>query len=46
MQLNITGQQVDLSDALRKGITTKFSKLEQLFDRINQVDIVLKVTKR
>ncbi|AHF78683.1 Ribosome hibernation promoting factor [Sodalis glossinidius str. 'morsitans'] len=45
MQLNITGQHVDITDALREFVTTKFSKLEQFFDRINQVYIVLKVEK-
>lgn len=45
MQLNIAGQHVDITDALREFVTTKFSKLEQFFDRINQVYIVLKVEK-
>lgn len=45
MQLNITGQHVDITDALREFVTIKFSKLEQFFDRINQVYIVLKVEK-
>jgi len=45
MQLNITGQRVDITDALRDFVTAKFSKLEQYFDRINQVYIVLKVEK-
>ncbi|MGL9773822.1 MAG: ribosome hibernation promoting factor [Sodalis sp. (in: enterobacteria)] len=43
MQLNITGQHVVITDALRKFVTTKFLKLERFFDRINQVYIVLKV---
>ncbi|MEA1062532.1 ribosome hibernation promoting factor [Apirhabdus apintestini] len=45
MQLNITGQNVEITDALRSFINTKFSKLEQYFERINQVYIVLKVEK-
>ncbi|WP_213990886.1 ribosome hibernation promoting factor [Sodalis sp. dw_96] len=45
MQLNITGQRIDITDALRDFVTAKFSKLEQYFDRINQVYIVLKVEK-
>lgn len=45
MQLNITGQHVDITDALREFVTTKFSKLKQFFDRINQVYIVLKAEK-
>lgn len=45
MQVNITGQYVDVNDALREFVITKFSKLEQFFDRINQVYIILKVEK-
>ena len=45
MQLNITGHNVEITDALRDFVSTKFAKLEQYFDRINQVYIVLKVEK-
>lgn len=45
MQLNITGQNVEITEPLRDFVTTKFAKLEQYFDRINQVYIVLKVEK-
>lgn len=45
MQLNITGQNVEITDALRDFLNTKFTKLEQYFERINQVYIVLKVEK-
>ncbi len=43
MQLNITGHNVEITPAMREFVTAKFSKLEQFFDRINQVYIVLKV---
>lgn len=45
MQLNITGHNLDVTDPMREFITTKFAKLEQYFDRINQVHIILKVEK-
>ncbi|PUW46009.1 ribosome hibernation promoting factor [Cronobacter sakazakii] len=45
MQLNITGQNVEMTEALREFVNTKFAKLEQYFERINQVYIVLKVEK-
>ena len=45
MQLNITGQNVEITDALRDFLNTRFAKLEQYFERINQVYIVLKVEK-
>ena len=45
MQLNITGHNVEITPAMREFVTAKFSKLEQFFDRINQVYIVIKVEK-
>lgn len=45
MQLNITGQNVEITEALRDFVNAKFAKLEQYFERINQVYIVLKVEK-
>ncbi len=45
MQLNITGHHVKITEALREFVTTKFAKLEQYFDRINQVYVVLSVEK-
>ena len=41
MQLNITGNNVEITEALREFVTAKFAK----FDRINQVYVVLKVEK-
>lgn len=45
MQLNITGHHVEITEALREFVTTKFAKLEQYFDRINQVYVVFKCRK-
>lgn len=45
MQLNITGHHVEITEALREFVTVKFAKLEQYFDRINQVYVVLTVEK-
>jgi putative sigma-54 modulation protein len=45
MQLNITGHHIDITDALREFVTTKLAKLEQYFDRINQVYVILSVEK-
>ncbi len=36
MQLNITGNNVEITEALREFVTAKFAKLEQYFDRINR----------
>ncbi|KAA8999229.1 ribosome hibernation promoting factor [Affinibrenneria salicis] len=45
MQLNITGHHVEITDALRDFVNSKFAKLEQYFDRIIQVNVILKVEK-
>ena len=45
MQLNITGHNVEITEAMREFVNAKFVKLEQYFERINQVYIVLKVEK-
>ncbi|WP_114192544.1 ribosome hibernation promoting factor [Edaphovirga cremea] len=45
MQLNITGHHIEITDPMRDFVTTKFAKLEQYFDRINQVYVVLSVEK-
>ncbi|MEC5319975.1 ribosome hibernation promoting factor [Brenneria populi subsp. brevivirga] len=45
MQLNITGHHIEITEPLRDFVNTKFAKLEQFFDRINQVNVVLKVEK-
>ena len=45
MQLNITGHNVEITEAMRDFVNTKFAKLEQYFERINQVYVVLKVEK-
>ncbi|WP_275555598.1 ribosome hibernation promoting factor [Mixta sp. Marseille-Q2659] len=45
MQLNITGQHIEITSALRDFVNNKFAKLEQYSDRITQVHIVLKVER-
>ncbi len=45
MQLTITGHHIEITPALRDFVNTKFAKLEQYFDRINQINVVLKVEK-
>ncbi|WP_394564317.1 hypothetical protein C1N58_15710 [Pantoea sp. SGAir0180] len=45
MQLNLTGQNVEITEPLREFVTAKFSKLEHYFDHINQVYVVLNVEK-
>ena len=45
MQINLTGRHVEITEALRDYVDTKFSKLERHFDHINNVHVVLNVEK-
>ncbi len=46
MQINITGHHVDLTDAMRDYVNTKFAKLERHFDNITNVQVTLTVQKQ
>lgn len=45
MQMNITGLQLDITDALRDYVTEKMARLERHFDKIISVQITLEVDK-
>lgn len=45
MQINLTGQSVDITPPLREYVETKFAKLERFFEHINNVHVVLNVQK-
>lgn len=45
MQINLAGHHVEITDALRDSVNTKFVKLERHFDHINNVHVVLTVEK-
>ncbi|HCT9441496.1 TPA: ribosome hibernation promoting factor [Proteus mirabilis] len=45
MELQITGHNIELTDALRDTIKAKSAKLPQFFDKINNVQVILKVEK-
>ena len=45
MQINLSGHHVEITDALRENVNTKFAKLERHFDHINNVYVVLTVEK-
>lgn len=45
MQLNITGHHIEITEPMREFINSKFAKLEQYFEHINQVYIVLSAVK-
>ena len=45
MQITITGHQLEVTDALREYINTKFAKLERHFDKITSIRVTLSVEK-
>ncbi len=45
MEFQITGHNIEVTPALRETVEKKLKKLEQLFDRINSIQVVLKVEK-
>lgn len=45
MQINLSGHHVEVTDALREYVTSKFSRLERHFEHINNVQVTLTVEK-
>lgn len=45
MPLNITGQNIDITDSIRDYITVKFDKINQHTDNITNTNVVLNVEK-
>ena len=45
MQINVSGNHVDLTDSLRNYVVTKLNKLERHFDKITQLNVILSVDK-
>ncbi|GHE93163.1 ribosome hibernation promoting factor [Thalassotalea profundi] len=45
MQINLSGHHVEITEALRENVNTKFAKLERHFDHINNVYVVLTIEK-
>ncbi|MFZ2290088.1 MAG: ribosome hibernation promoting factor [Halopseudomonas yangmingensis] len=45
MQLNISGHQLEITDALRDYVTEKMGRLERHFDKITNVQVTLEVEK-
>lgn len=45
MQVNISGHQLEVTDALRDYTTEKLSRLERHFDKITNVQVIMEVEK-
>ena len=45
MQVNISGHQLDVTDALRDYVGEKLSRLERHFDKITNVQVTMEVEK-
>ena len=46
MQLNLSGQHIDITDSLRDHVHKKFEKLTRHFDHMTNVHVVLSVEKQ
>lgn len=46
MQINITGHQIELTDALNEYVNSKFDKLERHYDNITNAQVTLSVEKQ
>ncbi len=46
MKIDVTGHHVDITDALRDYVNTKFEKLERHFDNVVDVHVILTVEKK
>lgn len=45
MQISVTGRHLDVTDALKNYIESKFEKLERHFDHVTDVHVILGVEK-
>lgn len=45
MQLNLTGQNIELTDALRAYVSEKVGRIEKHFDHVTKINVVLQVEK-
>ena len=45
MQLNLTGHHIDITDALRDYVNSKFDRLSRHFDHVTNVHVILSVEK-
>ena len=45
MQVNISGDQLDVTEAMRGYVEENFSRLERHFDRITNVQVIMQVEK-
>ncbi len=45
MQISLTGHHVDITEALRSYVDSKFERLERHFDKVTNVHVILTVEK-
>ena len=46
MQLNLSGQHIEITDSLRDHVNNKFEKLTRHFDHMTNVHVILTVEKQ
>ncbi len=45
MQISVTGRHMDITDAIRNYVESKFSKLERHFDHLTDIHVILEPEK-
>lgn len=45
MQISLTGHHIDITDALRNYVDSKFERLERHFDQVTNIHVILSVEK-
>ena len=45
MQIKVNGHHVEVTEALRSYVTSKFERLERHFDQVTDIDVILSVEK-
>lgn len=46
MQINLSGQHVDITDGIREAVDSKFSKIEAHYPHLDRLDIFLTVERK
>ena len=46
MQINLTGNHVDITPALREYVQAKFARIERHFDHVTDIHVILSVEKQ
>ena len=46
MQINVTGHHIEVTDAIRNYVETKFERMERHFDHVTAIHVILAIEKQ